>query len=48
VLDDIDPEFIAPNAAMAVFFNQGEACVAGSRAYFPARVIMRWSSVSST
>ena len=35
VLDDIDPEFIAPNAAMAVFFNQGEACVAGSRAYFP-------------
>jgi phenylacetaldehyde dehydrogenase len=35
VLDDIDPEFIAPNAAMAIFFNQGEACVAGSRIYFP-------------
>jgi phenylacetaldehyde dehydrogenase len=37
VLDDIDPEFIAPNAAMAVFFNQGEACVAGSRIYFPKK-----------
>ena len=35
VLDDIDPEHIAPNAAMAIFFNQGEACVAGSRVYFP-------------
>jgi phenylacetaldehyde dehydrogenase len=35
VLDDIEPEFMAPNAMMAIFFNHGQACIAGSRLYLP-------------
>lgn len=37
VLDDIDPDFLGPNAAMATFFNHGQQCVAGSRIYLPKR-----------
>jgi phenylacetaldehyde dehydrogenase len=36
VLDDIDPEFIAPGMFPALFFNSGQQCVAGSRLYAPA------------
>jgi len=37
VLDDIDPDFLGPNAAMATFFNHGQQCVAGSRIYLPRK-----------
>lgn len=37
VLDDIDPDFLGPNAAMATFFNHGQQCVAGSRVYLPRK-----------
>ena len=37
VLEDIDPDFLSPNAAMATFFNHGQQCVAGSRLYLPKR-----------
>lgn len=37
VLDDIDPDFLGPNAAMATFFNHGQQCVAGSRVYLPKK-----------
>ncbi len=33
VLNDADPEMAAPGAAMAVFFNHGQVCTAGSRLY---------------
>lgn len=33
VLDDADPQAAAEGAAMAIFFNQGQVCTAGSRLY---------------
>ncbi len=33
VLADADPEQVAQGAAMAIFFNQGQVCTAGSRIY---------------
>lgn len=33
VLDDADPKAAAEGAAMAIFFNQGQVCTAGSRLY---------------
>ena len=37
VLEDIDPDFLSPNAAMATLFNSGQQCVAGSRVYLPKK-----------
>ena len=37
VLEDIDPDFLSPNAAMATLFNSGQQCVAGSRLYLPKK-----------
>jgi phenylacetaldehyde dehydrogenase len=38
VLDDCDPEVAAKGAAMAIFANQGQVCVAGSRLYVQKKI----------
>jgi len=51
VLDDADPDVAAAGAAQAIFFNQGQACTAGSRLFVHKsrfdRVVERLAAIAA-
>src|SRR6202041_7689 len=38
ILDDADLSMAIPGAAMAIFFNQGQVCTAGSRLFIQEKI----------